>query len=101
MKEVLNEMATAVILSNIETERRKQLEKWGKQRHDLPYWLAILVEEVGEVSKAICEGAAYDPQYASTTALVEAREELIQTAAVSVAIVEHIDEILENRKIRT
>ena len=36
-------------------EREYQLKKWGEQKHSDERWLAILVEEVGEVAKAILE----------------------------------------------
>lgn len=39
----------------IEQENRNQLQKWGVQKHDLFKWLAFTTEELGEVSKALCE----------------------------------------------
>ena len=33
-------------------ERERQNIKWGSQHHDIPMWLAILMEEVGEASQA-------------------------------------------------
>lgn len=61
----------------IRKERQKQDEKWGEQNHGDLYWLGILVEEVGELSKEIIEGR-------------DCREELVQTAAVAVAWLECI-----------
>ena len=37
-------------------ERQRQDTKWGQQDHNDLYWLGILMEEVGELSKAIIEG---------------------------------------------
>lgn len=68
------------ILRSIALERRRQDAKWGVQNHDAPYWLAILIEEVGEVAKAIVEGH-----------MADLRTELIQVAAVVVAIIEWLD----------
>jgi len=68
MKKVLNE---------VRKERWRQDAKWGVQNHPPLYWLGILGEEFGEVSKAMIED-----QPRST------REELIQVAAVAVAAVE-------------
>ena len=34
-------------------ERLNQDKKWGEQNHNPSEWLAILVEEVGELSTAI------------------------------------------------
>ena len=43
------------IMEFIGVERDRQDEKWGKQVHLDTKWLTILVEEVGEVAKAILE----------------------------------------------
>ena len=72
------------IVQLILSERNKQDIKWGEQNHDIYKWLAILGEEVGEVNKAALEDQ-YD----------EVIDELIQIAAVSVAMIESLD---RNRK---
>ena len=69
----------------IVSERAKQDAKWGEQNHEDGYWLGILMEEVGEVSKEYIE-APYNDSGDS-----ELRQELIQVAAVAVAWVEAID----------
>lgn len=61
----------------IQAERRRQDEKFGVQDHSPEKWLAILVEEVGEVAQAILQGTVEDY-----------REEVVQVAAVAVAILE-------------
>ena len=40
----------------IQIERNYQDEKWGEQNHSDEKWLAILLEELGEASKAVLEG---------------------------------------------
>lgn len=40
----------------IQQEMAKQDEKWGKQSHYNHVWLAILIEEIGEIGQAINEG---------------------------------------------
>ena len=70
------------IMKDILRERSRQDIKWGIQDHPLPIWLAILIEEVGEVGKAIFEELS----------VRKVREELIQVAAVAVAIVEAMDQ---------
>ncbi|MYF97761.1 hypothetical protein F4212_01295 [Candidatus Poribacteria bacterium] len=55
----------------IQQEREYQDRKWGKQNHPDEKWLAIFVEEVGEMSKAILEKND-----------VELFEEIVQAAAV-------------------
>jgi len=68
------------VLDEVLDERKSQHFKWGEQTHSPESWLTVLVEEVGEVAHAINEG--YVLGY---------REELIQTAAVCVAMVESLD----------
>lgn len=65
------------IIKDICAERTRQDEKWGQQDHDEDRWLTILVEEVGEVAKAIQDD---DP--------INYLEELTQVAAVAVAALE-------------
>ncbi len=40
------------VLEEVADERERQNNKWGAQHHDIPMWLAILMEEVGEASQA-------------------------------------------------
>lgn len=40
----------------IQIERNNQIEKWGDQEHSDERWVVILLEELGEVAKAIVEG---------------------------------------------
>lgn len=42
-------------LDKIVAERRRQDTKWGNQHHPCAVWLAILLEEVGELAEAINE----------------------------------------------
>jgi len=68
----------------IQEERKRQIEKWGEQKHDDYHWLAILTEEVGELAQAILH-SEFGGKAAGTT-----QAELIQVAAVSVQWLEHI-----------
>ena len=65
------------ILQRIREERTRQDEKWGVQNHDDFVWNAILVEEVGEVSKALLTGG-------------DLESELVQAAAVAIAWLESL-----------
>ncbi|MDW0113794.1 MazG-like family protein [Sporosarcina saromensis] len=69
-------------------ERMQQNEKWGLQRHDYPYWRAILVEEVGEVAQAIQHGSVASKE----TDADDLYTELIHVAAVASAIAEQVKE---------
>ena len=74
------------VLQEVEAERHRQELRWGDQRqHPLFTYNAILVEEVGEVSKALVE------EHFGSGDITQAREELIQVAAVACAMVEAID----------
>ncbi len=41
------------VFEAIREERQRQQEKWGNQDHNDFVWLAILSEEVGELSEAV------------------------------------------------
>ena len=71
-------------ISDIMDERANQDAKWGEQNHDDLYWLGILVEEVGELSKNIIEKQ-------TATVRVKKREELVQVAAVALVWLECLD----------
>ena len=73
-----------LILANIIRERERQDDLWGKatERDYTPEkWLAVLVEEVGEVAKSIQDGSVEN-----------LKEELTQVAAVAIAFLETIPE---------
>jgi len=65
------------VLKQISTERIRQEALWGPQNHSGAVWTSILMEEVGEVAKAVNEGD--ESNYI---------EELIQVAALAVAMIE-------------
>jgi NTP pyrophosphatase (non-canonical NTP hydrolase) len=64
----------------ISIERARQYAMWGDQDHAPEWWLPILVEEVGEVGKAIVDGT---PE--------EIEHEVVQVAAVAVQWLEAIE----------
>lgn len=67
-------------LQHVCHERSRQNSRWGVQDHSDLYWLGIMMEEVGELAKAIIEG---DHKHAA--------EELVQATAVGVAWLECIE----------
>lgn len=79
-------MTTAQVLHEVKEERYRQDLRHGDQNHDVNKWLVILMEEVGEAAKD-----AYDGR------LKHMRTELVQIAAVAVAIVESLDRNELNR----
>lgn len=78
-----------LIYDDISKERARQITKWGDQGdHTWFKWLAILTEEVGEVSEVMLQlDGAVDPLFVRQR-VVWLRRELTQVAAVSVACLE-------------
>jgi len=82
------------ILAEIAAERKVQDVKWGEQNHSPIEWSAILTEECGEVAK---EALEYHFQHKrkgeewSAEKLQAYRKELIQVAAVAVAMIESLE----------
>jgi NTP pyrophosphatase (non-canonical NTP hydrolase) len=90
IKEVKKLNLTLQVLLAIDAERTRQNQLWGKQRHDIGKWLAILGEEFGEVAQAMQPHMGL-----KTTKDSDANDlykELIQVAAVSCAFAEQIKE---------
>jgi len=100
---------TDQVLTLILNERVKQDAKWSQQNHRPLFWLAILGEEFGEVSKEVVEAeAAFQKaealnaiegqmervealDFQHTEHLLNLKAELIQTAAVCVAMLESLE----------
>lgn len=73
---------TSAVLSEVREERERQNETWGppdRRGHDFATWFPILMEEVGEASQAFLQERPADMI-----------EELVQVAAVAVAMIEAI-----------
>ncbi len=78
-------MSTAI--NDILAERDRQLQKWGEQNHNPYIYLAVLVEEVGELAQAILH-----TQFGGNhQGWVEVRKEAVHCAAVGLAIIECLD----------
>jgi NTP pyrophosphatase (non-canonical NTP hydrolase) len=76
-------------LFEITEERDNQNKKWGIQNHTPIEWTAILMEEVGEVSKEALE-YHFKKFYPDTGQLQRYEKELIQVAAVALAMLESL-----------
>jgi hypothetical protein len=91
----VNTEATIAVLGEVMQERAKQDRKWGEQNHHPPFWSMILGEEVGEANKAGLEMVVCEmrdaPQESVEFWRGEYRKELVQVAAVAVAMIECID----------
>ena len=65
-------------------ERHAQNLKWGVQNHSMEWWLVVLLEEVGEFSRAVLE-----TRFGGLCGgIEEVKKELTQVAAVAVAMLE-------------
>lgn len=65
-------------------ERTKQNKKWGEQNHEDVWWLAILMEEVGELAECTLH-ARFGGSEAEN-----GKKELVQVAAVALAWIENM-----------
>lgn len=81
------------IVHEVIVERLKQETKWGQQNHEPVKYLSILAEEFGEASKEVVKYTFYEDSHPVERhqRLVNLRKELIQTAAVAVAMIESLD----------
>ena len=70
-----------VIFGDVIDELNRQQKKWGIQNHKVDWYYLILAEEVGEVAKGILEQESVS----------HIREELIQVAAVAIAMIDSLD----------
>lgn len=91
-----NQLKCANVLNEVLMERLKQEDKWGQQNHMAPEYLMILGEEVGEANKAALEMyfKARSPRPPNTEFeedYSEYRKELVQVAAIAVAMIECLD----------
>lgn len=50
-----NREISGIVWRAIEDERLRQLQKWGEQLHLDEKWIQIILEEFGELAKAILE----------------------------------------------
>ncbi len=84
---VIAAMLTTPALTDVMSERQRQDQKWGEQNHDPYVYMAILMEELGEMAQA-----ALQTQFGGKHGgLDHLREDAVHTAAVALAIVECLD----------
>lgn len=84
--------------ADVEEECREQEEQWGgngdRAKQPPALWLSVLVEEVGEASKEVCEG--WDDSDHVLKHQPALRRELVQVAAVAISWIEAIDASVGN-----
>ncbi len=89
--------STSDVLDAVYRERTRQNTKWGPQNHNQMVWLGILAEEFGEAAKEINElffRPAIETHHSEALWLQQqarTREELVQVAAVAVAMIESLE----------
>lgn len=95
------------IFEEIQKERNKQDEKWGEQNHPFTFTTAGAAKMIADMARSACDEAFAEGRgnwklilkeevqeaFAEAAAgnVKEFREELIQTAAVVVAMIECLD----------
>lgn len=79
------------VLDDVAAERLRQDSRWGEQNHDPNDYFAILAEEFGEVAKEVVEWRFGIEKSNRAHRLTTIRAELVQVAAVAVAMIEAID----------
>jgi len=81
-------------LERVGIERDRQQLRWGEQRHALPLWAAIAVEELGEAAQAglALRRMPLDLPVMRLRHLTAVREEWVQLAAVAIAVIEQLDQ---------
>lgn len=79
-------MTTESVFADVKQERLSQDAKWGVQDHQFPLWLTILTEELGEASQEHLKR-----YFGKLNNGKEFREELVQCAAVLIAMIESGD----------
>lgn len=62
-----------------------------RKPYDDPRWLSVLVEEVGEVARALCEHRHRGPKADPLLLRRELRSELVQVAAMTAAWIDAVD----------
>jgi len=88
MLEKTYQSETQEYLNAIAVERTRQDTKWGEQNHDPHKWVTILMEEVGEVARAVLDEKPKDYT-----------KELVQVAAVCVVALECQERMNKHTKI--
>lgn len=71
----------------VNKERKRQDAKWGEQNHNPATWLAILMEEIGEVSSEVI-ATEWKPELQKRKSL---GHEIVQVAAVAKAMYESLE----------
>lgn len=83
---------TMAVLIDVDDERARQDQIYGRQRHEMGTWLKILIEEVGEVAQAMQK----ENDWGKKSDASDLYTELIQTAAVCIAMAEQVREEKED-----
>lgn len=83
-------------LAAVANERNRQRDKWGVQQHSPAEWMAILGEEFGEACREAVDVQWEHPGFSWQ----RLRQELVETAAVAVQIVEWLDSRPVSKELR-
>lgn len=90
-KEIPDRTTTWQITQQVIDERIRQDVKWGPQNRTMIEWMSILTEEIGEAAMKINHHHFPGHFQGETETLQQIRMEVVQCAAVCVAMIEQID----------
>jgi NTP pyrophosphatase (non-canonical NTP hydrolase) len=76
----------------VKAERIRQNEKWGKQRHTPERWLAIAMEEVGEMCQAMQKGHMAHKEGS------DADDLLTETVHATAVLLASLEQLLEEKR---
>lgn len=93
---LLDREATSNALVLVVAERAKQDAKWGRTRHLWADWHSILSKQVGDAARAGNEIRWGSHRHDPGVTITDLRDELVQVAAVAVATIEHLGEVLQH-----
>ncbi len=87
-------MNTTEAIAKVNAEREKQKTMWGNQKNTPFSWISILGEEYGKLCLAVNETHLDMPRYPELGGKENIMREAVHVAAIAVAILENIDEIV-------
>lgn len=85
MPRMLDKFAVRQVLSEVEEERQRQYDKHGDPLLAAEYWLGVLMEELGEVAKAVLERREQGEH--------NYRDELLSVSATAAAAIQCYDRV--------
>ena len=84
-----HEMVEKPAFKSVIEERKRQMDLWGVQNHDIATWHEIVSEELGEAAEADLK-RRFDEDEGEYT-IEDVRKEFVGVAATALSVIEYID----------